>query len=376
MRPAPVLSSSLMSLALALGATAQPASPPPAGATTAPAAPRFTVTVPPGYEKVTVGGHVALCLPQDAAWVRKALTDLKPATRPATMPADLLKRVVENRATVVKQMTSDLALADDKSVNEFFDNKLLSTLRKLDALKPGVYFLVCNRQQLRELAQTGWGEPRIHYNRVANEVSVDDNIRLALDRPMDDAVLPAFYDEKDAPDARSVKLATGVQQLEASLVKMIAEQGQPQVFNLVSQYMGETHFDPIKLRRDQQWFALGTVGYLAAKYAGQLTPTPKETWLKDITFDHPRMPVTARAIDLTKPLEESAMKPAAVPYYHQAMRRKAIGVVAKWAEKSGDAALTKVFTAVRSTKPADGAALVTLIQQVTGADLAKDLAAQ
>lgn len=361
---------------LCLLATATTRAQPAPAPATAPAAPRFTMVVPPGYQQVAAGGHNALCQQQDVEWVKKALADVKPATRPTTMPADVLKRVTENRAAVVKQMVADLALADDKSVNEYFDNKLLAALKKLDMLKPTVYFIVCTRQGLRDLSQTGWGEPRFHYNRIANEVSYDENVMLSLDRPMDDSVLPAFYDEKDPVEKRASNLASGIQQLDASLARLIADQSQPQVFNLTATYMGETHFDPMKLRRDQQWLALGTVGYLASKYAGQLTPTPKEIWLRDITRDDPRYPVSAKPIDLTRPVEESAMKKGAVPYYNQAMRRKAIGVVAKWAEKAGDAGVAKVLAAVRTTLPADGSALVTLIQQTTGADLAKDLGPQ
>lgn len=370
----PTLLLSVLSLAT-LQTFSQPAGAPPPPATS-PTTPRFVMVVPPGYQQVTVAGHTALCQPNDAEWVKKALGDVKPATRPSTMPADIIKRVTENRAAFTKAVVTDLVLADDKAVNDFFDNKLLSTLKKLDTIKPAVYFLVCTKQQLRDLAQTGWGEPRFHYNRIANEVSVDDHVMLSIDRPMDDSVLPAFYNETDPPEKRGGNLATGIQQLDTSLARLIADQAQPQVFNLIATFIGETYFDPMKLRRDQQWFGLGVVGYLTSKYCGLVTPTPKDAWLKDITREDPRMPVNARAIDLRKPLEESAMKPAAVPYYHQAMRRKSIAVVAKWAEKAGDPALTKVFTAVRSTLPADGAALVTLIQQTTNTDLNPDLAAK
>jgi hypothetical protein len=62
--------------------------------------------------------------------------------------------------------------------------------------------------------------------------------------------------------------------------------------------------------------------------------------------------------------------------YVQAMRRKAVAAVNRWAKEKGDASLTKVLAAVRANKPADGAALVKLIQEQTGVDLSKDLAPQ
>ncbi|HEY7118384.1 MAG TPA: hypothetical protein VH475_17475, partial [Tepidisphaeraceae bacterium] len=37
---------------------------------------RRELVMPPGYEKVTVAGHTALCEPNDAAWVKQALGDV------------------------------------------------------------------------------------------------------------------------------------------------------------------------------------------------------------------------------------------------------------------------------------------------------------
>src|ERR1043166_6697076 len=93
-------------LALAMPAMAQPASKPATAPTT-----RYVLLMPPGYEKVTVAGHTALAQPNDLEWVKKALAEVKPATRPTTMPSDVLQKIAANRAAVVKQMVTDLALA-------------------------------------------------------------------------------------------------------------------------------------------------------------------------------------------------------------------------------------------------------------------------
>jgi hypothetical protein len=294
--------------------------PPPA---TAPAEPPYVLVMPPGYQKIAVGEHTAICLPADAEWVKKALTETKPATRPTTMPVDLLKRIADNRAAVVKQMVTDLALADDKQPNRLFDEEIIPKLKKLEALKAPIYFLICTRENLRELTKAGWGEPRYHYNRVANEASFDDNIVLSLDHPMGDAVLPVFYTEKETPETRVKNLSSGLQQLDAGMADRVSQQTQPLVFNLLAEHIGQTYFDPMKLRRDQQWLGLGVTGYFTSKYAGQLTPSPKEEWLRGMTYDNPRFPVSAKAIDLTHPVEEAAMRPIAVPYFNQALRRKA-----------------------------------------------------
>ena len=365
----------LLILAAAAGVShAQPA-PPPSPAT-APAVPPYKLVMPPGYQKIEIGVHTAICLPADAEWVKKAMSEAKPATRPTTMPVDLLKRIADNRAAVIKQMVTDLALADDKEANRLFEEQIIPKLKKLEALRPPVYFLICTRDSLRDLTKAGWGEPRFHYNRVANEASFDDNIVLSLDRPMGDAVLPVFYTEKETPETRAKNLSSGLQQLDAGMFDRVSGQTQPMVFNLTAEHIGQTYFDPMKLRRDQQWLALGVTGYFASKYAGQLTPSSKEEWLRGLTYDNPRFPVSAKAIDLTHPVEEGAMRPIAVPYYNQALRRKAMQVVVKWVEMGGEASLTKVVTAVRAKPPADGVALIKLIQDTSGIDLTKDAAPQ
>src|SRR5258706_9905488 len=115
--------------------------PPPAPPATAPVVPPYTLVMPSGYEKVSVAGHTAICLPADAEWVRKALGDAKPATRPTTMPADLIKRVTDNRAAVVKQMVAELALADEKQANRAVDEQIITTPMKRKAIMPSIYFL-------------------------------------------------------------------------------------------------------------------------------------------------------------------------------------------------------------------------------------------
>ena len=363
----------LLSL-FALPALAQVTQPPPA---TAPDRPRYELQMPAGFQKVEVAGHTALCEPADVEWVTQALKSIKPATRPTTMPADLITRATAARAKIVAQMKTDLALADDKAATEFFDAKLLPTLKKFDALKPPVYFLVLTRPRLDDLTKDGWGEPRFHFNKVAGVTSYNDNVMLSMDKPMDDAVLPAFVDPKHTPDEKAKKLAAGIVELDTKLAQMLSGQSQLQVFNMIAQHIGERHMDPLKLRRDQHWLAMGVTAYLTAGYTAEISGIAKALWLQDATFESPRTTLlSARSIDLLEPADESKMKPAAVPHYTQAMRRKAVGAVMAWTTKAGDAAIAKTLIAIRKQPPADGAALVALIKEQTGADLTAELKAK
>jgi hypothetical protein len=366
-----------LGLVIAGGVRAQQAAAPSTGAAAAATTPkRFEMVVPPGWERVSVAGRTAVCRPADAAWVRQALGEVKATTRPTTMPADLVKRVTDNRTAVTRAIVADFALADDREVGRLFDELLIPTLTKMQELRPPIIFLVCTQPQLRELVASGWGEPKLRYNRVAQEVSYDDRVSLAIDRPMDDTVLPARYAESDPPEVRAKRLTAEVQQLEANVTARVAAEGLPAIYNRVGQFLDEQFLEPLKLRRDQLWLAMGVNGFFTGKYGEMLTGHPRDAWLRSLTYEDRRQPVGARSIDLTRPADEATMRPGAAPYYTQAMRRKAVAVVAKWVEKTGEPSVTKVLVALRKGVPADGAGLVKLIQDVAGVDVSKDVAAQ
>jgi hypothetical protein len=320
-----------------------------------------------------VANHVAVSKTADPDGLKNGIAEIKPATRPTTRPGVVLKKATAARDEVARQMMADLGVTDDKAIPALFDEKILPTLKKLEEIKPPVFFLVITRPDLRALCKDGWGEPRFHYNRAVGEVSYVDNVMLSIERPMDDSVLPYFYEEKDSNEIRARNLGIGIQRLDTELANLVANQTEPEVFNLLTQHISTKCFDVAKTPRDQQWLAMGVTGYFAAKYAGMLTLEPRELWLKMMTYEDPRYPVSSKPIDLTKPIEVSAMKVAAVPYYDQAMRRKAVAVVMKWVEKTSEASVTKVLQAAKAKPPADGAALVKLIAEVGGVDLSKEL---
>jgi hypothetical protein len=346
-----------------------------------PAKAPFRITVPAGYEKVTVAGHTALCEPNDVAWVKQGLTDAKPAvTTNMVLPEAIVAGLKEKREGLVKQMVTNLALPDDKAVNAFLDNELIPKLNKLQAARPPIFFLVTTQEKLADLTKTGWGEPKFHYNGVAKAAAYDQNIPFSIDEEMDDTVLPIFYSEKDkdkdAMELRVKNFAALVQNLDTNLAGNAARQINPLVFSAFLTFIQEKQIEPLKLRRDQTWLGMGIANYLAAKYTSVVTGVPNNDLLRALTSEENLFPVSARSIDLTKPLEEAAMKKELVPYYAVSMQRKATAVVAEWVHLAGESAIPDTLKAVRTKMPADGAALVKTIQDVTTTDLGKYLAAQ
>jgi hypothetical protein len=288
------------------------------------------------------------------------------------MPTDLLKRLADNRSALIKQMVSDLALPDDKHVTDFVDNKLADTLKKLQGVQPPVFFFIVTREKLRDLTKGGWGEPRFRYNRAADAAAYDDNVMVSIDRPMDDSPLPVFYEKTDKVEDRVEGFAKMLGEFDARLAGLISRDSQTGVFNLFAQYLGDKHFEPLNLRRDQQWISLGVVTYLSSKYAGLLTGIPRDQWLRGLLFENQQM-LSSGPIDLVNPVAETAMKPAAVPHYTQAMRRKATAAVMKMVETGGESAIPKALIGVVQKKPADGKQTVQVVQQATGVDLAPHL---
>lgn len=346
-----------------------------------PAKAPFRMTVPTGYEKVTVAGHTALCEPNDVVWVKQGLTDAKPAvTTNMVLPEAIVAGLKEKREGLVKQMVANLALPDDKAANAFLDNELIPKLNKLQATRPPIFFLVTTQEKLADLTKTGWGEPKFHYNGVAKAAAYDQNIPFSLDEEMDDTVLPIFYSEKDkdkdAMELRVKNFAALVQNLDTNLAGNAARQSNPLVFSAFLTFIQEKQIEPLKLRRDQAWLGMGIANFLAAKYTSVVTGVPNNDLLRALTSEENLFPVSARSIDLTKPLEEAAMKKELVPYYAVSMQRKATAVVAEWVHLAGESAIPDTLKAVRAKMPADGAALVKTIQDVTTTDLGKYLAAQ
>src|SRR5262245_17614411 len=102
---------------------------------------RRSVVIPPGFERVEAASRIALCEKSDEPWVKQALQSAAPATRPTTMPSDLITRFGEKRDAILKGMSHDLGI-DTTEIVTFFDEKLVPSLHQLDQLKPPLLYLV------------------------------------------------------------------------------------------------------------------------------------------------------------------------------------------------------------------------------------------
>ena len=348
----------------------QPATTAPA-TTTAPA--RRTLVVPPGFQKVENGGRVVLCQVADVSWVRDALSSYSPATRPSTMPADLLIRVVAQRPAVVDMMQRDLGLVDRVALDRLFDDTMLPELRRVDSFRAPVFYMVTTKPILKDLIKSGkWSDPRFYFNRLADEVMFPQAIPLSMGRPMDDTIIPVLHEETWDAARRKDHLTKTLQEVNRELLQAISGRAQFDCHMALIDFMMKNVFDPMKLKQGQQWLGLGAAGVLSCDYAHLLTGADRRELLAMLLVEVRRHPVPTSSIDLLNPVEASSIRRELVSAYGDAFRRKSVYVARKWIDKSGRESFVRVLESMRKNPPADGAALIALIKADGGIDLTSD----
>jgi hypothetical protein len=330
---------------------------------------RHVAQIPPGFQKVEVEGRTALAEPADASWVRKQLEAMKPTSRPSVV-GDMLSQTKSQKGALVKALAQDLD-ADPKALANAYDADVIEQLQKMYDLHPAILYLVTSREKVKELLLNGWKDPNFYYNRIADATVVSGNVAIRTDGQMDDAVVPALYPAKATNDQKLKALTDAVAQSEGDLVKFLDARAKPAVSSGLATMVHNVAMKDLTFTDDQRWFALGAPIVVAAKYSGPLTGNPE--LLKAMTQDNPQNPLRFTSIDLLHPPAINSMNPEAIPFYFDTARRKSAAAIAHLIDQAGPGAIGKILTAIRAQKPADGPALVKLIQDQTGVDLTKDL---
>ena len=335
---------------------------------------RREMVPPPGFERVTVDAITALCEKDDADWVRLTLTEMKPATRPSTMPSDLMISLRSQQADIIRRMKTDLALTDDKGPTQFFTDELKAKLEKLRDVNTPIFYIVTTSDRLKAIMRAGWSDPRFHYNKAADRVMFSTSVNIGSEtEAADDAILPALYEPGAAIEKRQEKLQEVIRESQLGVANALSARSQLIVQASIIDYIQDNVVKPLKLRRDQEWIGLGIVGVLSCKYASQIIGQSREELMESLTEEAERNPLRAKNIDLLKPTELSDLRKTHVLLYQDAMRCKAVAVVDEWVKESGDDVIPKMLESLRKGAPADGEALVKQAEKVSGVDLTKKL---
>ncbi|MGA2231536.1 MAG: hypothetical protein ABSH22_11600 [Tepidisphaeraceae bacterium] len=352
-----------------------PATAPTTEPTTAPAPPPpYRLIMPPGMQQVKVGGRVAICPAAMVAAVTKGLGTVKPSSRPSTMPSDLLTRLAASRATIIAQMSADLNIPQDK-VATFLDGPLKKDLTELAGINAKIYVIVATQADVTAAEKAGWHAPLFYYNAMADQTVYQPRVSVPLDREMDDVVLwtPVEASATDADIADA--LDRTIQDFETGFGESTAEDGLVQTRDDMVRFIAEEVTKNLKVPVDGDWFGLGLLGASSAKYMALMTGIPRGDLAAAAASDSQSNPVKPGPIDLMHPIAPTDIKPEYIPYYVDAMSRKGAGAVEYLLEKSksGDAVIPKLLKAINTQQPADNAALLKIIQDVSGVDLSGEL---
>jgi hypothetical protein len=292
----------------------------------------YRATEPPGFKRTTIDGRTFFLRDADAKWTAEVVAALSPTTRPTTMPADMIERATTNRAAIKQSMMTDLGLTDAAAVDKFYDNQLMPMLRQLDEIHPQLIYLVS-----------------------------------------DDSVLPFTYDPEAADDARRKTLSSIISETELRVMQSVAQRAFEVTIATFLQFVGATVFEPLKAKPDQEWFAVGVSGVLAAQYSAPIIGVPADQIITGLSLDDPRNPIRANTIDLLHPNDLQQMRTQFVPAYLAAFRARAMQAARLLIERAGPGGVAKILAAWKQTPPADGQALVNLIKQSTNVDMSGDL---
>jgi hypothetical protein len=334
--------------------------------------PRRAVSVPPGFTLIQSGGRAALAEAADESWVRARLEAMKPATRPA-IAGQILARVRAQKDQLIKQLMGDLALEDAKALSDLYDTYIITPVQQIDTMDLHIFYLVANRDRLKEILRNGWQDPNFYYNRAADAVAMASNIALRPDAPNDDAVLGAIYAPDDKPDQRTAQLTNLIAKTESDTAAFLNARARFSVGAGFATVINEVALKPLDLKDDQRWFTLGVDMLLAIRYSSPLTDQPQADLIKEMTSDNPRNPVRPGAVNLLHPPDLNALVPESAHLYVDAVRRKSAAVMNKILDQAGPSLVPKSLAAIRAKKPADGPALVKILQELGGMDLTKDL---
>jgi len=329
--------------------------------------------LPTGFHKLTVGNFVAFCLPEDDAWLEPVLKKIKPASRPTTMPSDLLAAINTHRSELVKQLVTELALTDDKPLNDFLDQKYLPMLNKLLTLKYNVYFLPASRKQLAALMKAGWHDPRYYFNRLAMDVDYLPDIDIAVDHPMSDMVMWIELKEGATAADKANAAKTFIEDYQSQYLLTVSMLGQMSLGNALDELIMDQAIRPLKLPASLEWLGAGIAAELSVKHSAQLTGMDRGMEMELSLKDNRRNPLPSQGLDLLEPLDPATLRPQYAALYKDAAIHKGARAIHALVKQAGDEALTKLIVALRSTPPANVTALVKLIKSTTGVDLTQDL---
>lgn len=327
---------------------------------------RPRLVTPAGFVRMEISGRQFMIEPGDEAWVREAVAKVRPATRPSTMPSDVVERLKEGREEFARMVAGDLGV-EAEVVGKWVDEKLVPALVELQEVPTAVVTMVSYHDRVRDLMKQGWEVPAFQYNRATNEVYRVPVAAVSSDFDSVDALVPAAFEPKDAVEKRIEKLANELAVVDSDLLEAKGRRGEYLVQVGLIGLVGNDVLSKLELKPDQEWLLAGATGVLTAKYMSHLTGIPRRMIVKAMSSENPRGLRTS-SLDLLHPIDKQNLRREALLPYMDAFRRKSVRAVDDLLLRHGDEVLPKILAAIREKKPATGIDLVKLVQEISGTD--------
>jgi hypothetical protein len=339
----------------------------PASAPTSTSAPaRRQVVVPQGFKLIDEGDYKLLLEPSDQAWTTLAIKELVPTTRPSTLPTDIATNLVSLRERLIEAITKDLALPDKSEAEKFLSNQLEPDAKFWTEVRPPLVYLIITHKKLVELKRNGWPEERFYYNRVMDDVTVNRVVDL---KSPNDIVLLVEYAPEDPPEKRTQALYSRIHEAETGIYRELTVQTMLSQVDKLRTFVMTHVVPPEQVKEGHNWFVIGVTNILSTRYLAMITGAALDPLMKETINDHPGNPMRSAPIDLLNPADIKEIRPERAGLYIDAYQQKSARAVYEWLRAAGADALPKVLTTWRKTPPADGEALLKLIQQTTNFDI-------
>ena len=134
-----------------------------------------------------------------------------------------------------------------------------------------------------------------HRRRLRYHLMIDTGMRMSVEGPMDDMLIPALFLPDAKPEGRAGILIRTVQGTERVLTDETARRAQVGLQVSMITFVVDTVFRPMGMKPGQDWFGVGVSGVLSAKYAARVTGASEEGLLKQMTAESPRIPIKSAA---------------------------------------------------------------------------------
>ena len=329
-----------------------------------------------GYVRFSASGREFLARPVDRPWIEMAAKSKAGTVAGATQPSDLFANLESRRDEVLAQMLNDLPTLRPSQIDGLIDDELLPAFRNLAGFRFRPVYLVTAIGPLKVEMQSGWAHPKVRWNRVADRVEFERDIRISASDNDTESLIAAVFEEWRSEQERTALLARFISTSEQQVREALSSRATSTALAKTADFIAREALATLPRREDQVWLPVGLSNVLAAKYISAFHGSPQREFIEALVIGTAGQSINALQVDLLTPLPMDALRAEAIGPYMDARRRKAIAVTYLLVRDAGERSVMPLVNAVERLRPADGLTLAATIKSVCGIDLVAQLRAR